>query len=85
MVASSRVVANNCCVCRLGVASGLHIVFVSLYLYTHAMPYGSMLLLLPSVCMRSEGYGIYLFCVSVCVCLSISSYSCATGTKPAHE
>jgi len=34
---------------------------------------------------------LYLVCVSVCVCVclsvcvSVSTYSCPTGTKPAHQ
>ena len=42
-------VADNRCVRGLGVVSGLYIVFVSLYLYTHAMPYGSMQLLFSDI------------------------------------
>ena len=37
------------CYVDLGVVSGLHIVFVSLYLYTPAMPYDSMRLLFSDV------------------------------------
>ena len=33
--------------------------------------------------MRSEGYGTWSVCLSVY--LSVFTYSCTTGTKPAHE
>ena len=45
-VASSGAVANNQCVRRLGAVSGLHVVFVSLYMYIQAMPHGSVRLLI---------------------------------------
>ena len=35
--------------------------------------------------MRSEGYGSRSVCLYVCLCVCVSTYSRATGTKPAHD